>query len=136
MPRVLCIDYGTVRCGIAVTDPFQIIATTLVAVEAKAIMNFLKDYMLKEPVERILIGLPKNLDDSETHATAPVEAFMKRMQKEFPLIPIETIDERYTSKMAVVEMIRMGLKKKERQKKSNKDIIAATMMLQEWLTKK
>lgn len=136
MSRILCIDYGTVRCGIAVTDPLQIIAKPLTAVEAKNIISFLKEYLSKEEVELILVGEPKNLDDTDTHATKPVYDFVKKLNKEFPSKPVELVDERYTSKMATMEMVRMGMKKKDRQKKENKDIVAATLMLQEYLERR
>ena len=135
MPRILCIDYGTKRCGIAVTDPLQIIATALTAMEAKNIITFLKEYFLKENVELILVGEPKNLDNSDTDATQPVYEFIKKLHKEFPSITIKTVDERYTSKMAVQSMIEMGMKKKDRRKKENIDQLAATIMLQEYLSR-
>jgi putative Holliday junction resolvase len=133
MARILCIDYGGKRTGIAVTDPLQIIASALTTVPTKELIPFLKDYMLREQVELILIGEPLNLDDSATHATPLVKAAIARLQKEFPRIPIETVDERYTSKMASRAMVEMGMKKKDRRKKENIDQIAATIMLQEYL---
>jgi putative Holliday junction resolvase len=133
MPRILCIDYGKKRTGIAVTDPFKIIASALTTVETKELFPFLKNYFLKEPVELVLIGEPKNLDDSDTHATPLVHQFIKKFKKDFPLMRIETVDERYTSKLAVQSMIDMGMKKKDRQKKENIDQIAAAIMLQEYL---
>ena len=133
MARILCIDYGGKRTGIAVTDPFQIIATGLTTVDSHEMISFLKKYFLREEVELIVIGEPKNLDDSDTHATPLVKEAIKKLQKEFPLIPIKTIDERFTSKMAKQAMIDMGMKKKDRQNKRTVDKIAATMMLQEYL---
>jgi putative Holliday junction resolvase len=133
MARILCIDYGGKRTGIAVTDPLQIIASALTTVPTKELIPFLKDYMLREQVELILIGEPLNLDDSATHATPLVKAAIVRLRKEFPHIPIETVDERYTSKMASRAMVEMGMKKKDRRKKENIDQIAATIMLQEYL---
>lgn len=135
MPRILSIDYGLKRTGLAVTDPLQIIATGLTTVETPKLIIFLKEYFKKETIELILIGEPKNLDDSETHATPLVKQFILLLQKEFPLIPIKTIDERFTSKMASRAMIDMGLKKKERRNKGLIDEIAATMMLQEYLAR-
>jgi putative Holliday junction resolvase len=96
-------------------------------------MEFLKGYMGREEVELILIGLPKNLDDSDTHATEPVRKFIARLHKTFPKIPVETADERYTSKMASRAMIDMGMKKKDRRNKYLVDEIAATIMLQDHL---
>jgi len=136
MPRILSVDYGLKRTGLAVTDPLQIIATGLTTVETPKLINFLKEYFKKETVELILIGEPKNLDDSDTHATPLVKQFILLLQKEFPLIPIKLIDERFTSKMASRAMIDMGMKKKERRNKSLIDEIAATMMLQEYLERK
>jgi putative holliday junction resolvase len=133
MPRILCIDYGKKRTGIAVTDPLKIIASALTTVETQELFPFLKNYFLKEPVELVLIGEPKNLDDTDTHATPLVNQFIKKFKKDFPLMKIETVDERYTSKLAVQSMIEMGMKKKDRQKKENIDQIAATIMLQEYL---
>ena len=133
MARILCIDYGGKRTGIAVTDPLQIIATGLTTVDSNELISFLKKYFLQEEVELIIIGEPKNLDDSDTHATPLVKEAIKKLQKEFPQIPIKTVDERFTSKMAKQAMIEMGMKKKDRQNKRTVDEIAATMMLQEYL---
>jgi putative Holliday junction resolvase len=133
MARIICIDYGGKRTGLAVTDPFQIIATSLTTIDTKELIPFLKKYFQQEPVELILIGEPLNLDDSATHATPLVKAAIIRLQKEFPTIPIQTVDERYTSKLASRAMVEMGMKKKDRRVKGNIDMIAATMMLQEYL---
>ena len=133
MARILSIDYGAKRTGVAVTDPMQIIANGLTAIDTKDLMTFLKKYLTEEQVELILIGEPKNWDDSDTHATPLVKAFIKKIQKEFPHIPVQTVDERYTSKMATQAMLDMGLKKKQRQNKKNVDEIAATILLQEYL---
>src|ERR1700761_1984451 len=133
MARILAIDYGMKRTGIAVTDPLQIIASGLTTVESPKLIPFLKDYMRTETVELILIGEPKNLDDSDTHVTSMVRHIMQRLKKEFPTIPIKAVDERFTSKMASRAMIDMGLKKKQRQNKALVDEIAATIMLQEYL---
>jgi putative Holliday junction resolvase len=133
MARILCIDYGLKRTGIAVTDPLQIIATGLTTVDSKELISFLKKYFLQEKVELIVIGEPKNLDDSDTHATPLVKEIIKKMEKEFPLIPIKKVDERFTSKMAKQAMIDMGMKKKDRRNKRTVDEIAATIMLQEYM---
>ena len=129
----MAIDYGLKRTGIAVTDPLQIIATGLTTVESPKLIAFLKDYMKNEAVELILIGEPKNWDDSDTHATPLVKAIMVRLQKEFPAIPLKPVDERFTSKLASRAMVEMGMKKKQRQNKALVDEIAATIMLQEYL---
>ncbi|MBC7626860.1 Holliday junction resolvase RuvX [Ferruginibacter sp.] len=133
MARILAIDYGGKRTGLAVTDPLQIIATGLSTIESKELIPYLKKYFLTEAVELIIIGLPKNWDDSDTHGTPLAEAAIKKLQKSFPQIPLKTVDERYTSKMAKDAMLQMGMKKKDRQIKGNVDIIAATIILQEYL---
>lgn len=133
MPRIMAIDYGKKRTGIAVTDPLQIIASGLTTVESPALIPFLKDYFKKEAVELVLVGWPTNWDDTDTHGTPLVRELLLRLQKEFPTIPLLTVDERYTSKMASRAMIDMGLKKKQRQNKALVDEIAATIMLQEYL---
>jgi putative Holliday junction resolvase len=133
VPRILCIDYGGKRTGLAVTDPLQIIASALTTIETKELVNYLKKYFQQEQVELVLIGEPKNWDDSDTHATPLVNGFIKKFQKEFPAIPLQKVDERYTSKLASQAMIEMGMKKKDRRVKGNVDQIAATIMLQEYL---
>ncbi|MBS1602732.1 MAG: Holliday junction resolvase RuvX [Bacteroidetes bacterium] len=135
MARILAIDYGLKRTGLAVTDPLQIIATGLTTVESPKLIPFLKDYFKRETVELILIGEPKNWDDTDTDATPLVREIMRRLQKEFPAIPLKPVDERYTSKMASRAMIDMGLKKKQRQNKALVDEIAATILLQEYLSR-
>src|SRR4051812_3116189 len=100
MARILAIDYGGKRTGLAVTDPLQIIATGLCTVESSKLTAFLKNYIAKEPVELIIIGMPVNWDDSATHATPLVQKFIKELNKNFPSIPVKEVDERYTSKMA------------------------------------
>jgi putative Holliday junction resolvase len=133
VPRIISIDYGLKRTGLAVTDPLKIIATGLTTLDSRQLIPYLKDYFRKEQVELIIIGEPKNLDDSNTHATSLVKKVISELQKNFPSIPIQTVDERFTSKMASRAMIEMGLKKKQRQNKALVDEIAATMMLQEYL---
>lgn len=133
MPRILCIDYGKKRTGLAVTDPLQIIATGLTTVDSPELIPFLKKYFQQEKVELIIIGDPRNLDDSDTHATPLVREIIKKLLKEFPLIPIKKVDERFTSKMAKQAMIDMGMKKKDRRNKRIVDEISATIMLQEYM---
>ncbi|MFZ1528747.1 MAG: Holliday junction resolvase RuvX [Ferruginibacter sp.] len=135
MARILAIDYGGKRTGIAVTDPLQIIATGLTTVASKDLIPFLKKYFASETVEHIIIGMPKNWDESDTHATPLVQAAIKKLQKEFPQMPITEVDERYTSKMAKDAMLQMGLKKKDRRDKKMVDEIAATIMLQEYMNR-
>ena len=134
MARIICIDYGGKRCGLAVTDPLQIIATALTTVATKELFTYLAAYFAKEPVELILIGEPLNLDDTPTHATPLVKKAIAELTKKFPTIPIQTVDERFSSKNAVRAMVEMGMKKKDRQDKKNVDQIAATILLQEYLT--
>jgi putative Holliday junction resolvase len=133
MARIMAIDYGLKRTGLAVTDPLQIIATGLTTIESPKLIPFLKDYFKKEHVERLLIGEPTNWDDSDTHATPLVREIIVRLKREFPAIPLEAVDERNTSKMARRAMIDMGMKKKQRRNKALVDEIAATILLQEWL---
>ena len=133
MARIMAIDYGLKRTGIAVTDPLQIIATGLTTVESPKLIVFLKEYMRTEVVELILMGEPKNWDDSDTHATPLVRQIVQRLLKEFPAIPLKMVDERFTSKLASRAMIEMGMKKKQRRNKALVDEIAATIMLQEYL---
>jgi putative Holliday junction resolvase len=131
--RIMAIDYGKKRTGIAVTDPLQIIAQGLTTVDTHMALVFLREYMGKEPVELILVGEPRNLDDTPTDATEGALAFVKKLKRHFPQVRVETVDERFSSKMAVRAMIDMGMKKKDRQKKGLIDEIAATMLLQEYL---
>ncbi len=133
MARILCIDYGGKRTGLAVTDPLQIIATALATIDTKTFIPYLKNYFMVEEVELILIGMPLNLDGTPTHGTPLVEAAIKQLQKNFPAIPVKTVDERYSSKFASQAMVQMGMKKKDRQVKGNVDQIAATMLLQEYM---
>lgn len=133
MARIICIDYGGKRTGIAVTDPLQIIATGIETIDSRELIPYLKKYFATEPVELIIIGMPKNWDESDTHGTPLVKAAIKKIQKEFPGMPLKTVDERYTSKMAKDAMLEMGMKKKDRRVKGNVDVIAATIMLQEYM---
>jgi putative holliday junction resolvase len=133
MARIIAIDYGLKRTGLAVTDPLQIIATGLTTVSSKELILFLKNYFAKEQVERIIIGEPKNWDDTDTHATPLVEKCIKELQKHFPAVPVTKVDERYTSKLAKQAMIDMGMKKMQRRNKAIVDEIAATIMLQDYM---
>ncbi|MFN2438320.1 MAG: Holliday junction resolvase RuvX [Chitinophagaceae bacterium] len=135
MARIISIDYGSKRTGLAVTDPLKIIATGLCTVETKKLLAFLSEYFSKEKVELIIIGMPAHLNDSDTHATPLVKNFIRQLEKNFPSIPVIEIDERFTSKLASHAMLQMGLKKMQRRNKALIDEIAATMMLQEYLNK-
>lgn len=136
MGRLLAIDYGTKRVGLAVTDPLQIIASPLNTIHSKDVIAFLKDYHAKEQVEAFIVGMPKNLNNQDTNATSLVRQFVKLLEKNFPEMPIHLIDERFTSKMALQTMIAGGTKKKDRAKKENLDKISATIILQSYLAYK
>jgi len=133
--RIMAIDYGLKRTGIAVTDPLKIIASALTTIESARIFTFLEEYLKKEPVELILIGDPRNLDDSPTDLTADVQRIIGILHKKFPAIPVKKVDERYSSVMASRAMLDMGMKKNRRRKKGQVDQVAAAMMLQEYLSK-
>jgi putative Holliday junction resolvase len=135
MPRIMAIDYGLKRTGIAVTDPLKIIASALTTIESARLFTFLEEYLKKEIVELILIGDPHNLDDSPTDLTTDVKRIIGLLRKKFPEIPLKKVDERYTSLMASRALVDMGMKKSRRRKKGMIDQVAATMMLQEYLLK-
>lgn len=126
-------DYGKKRTGIAVSDPLQIIARALETVDSNELIGYLKKYFKEEEVEKVIIGFPLNFDDTPTHATPLVEKFIGKYQHVFPLIPIEKVDERLSSKMASQAISQMGLKKKERENKELIDTVAATILLQDYL---
>ena len=133
MARIIALDYGKKRTGIAVTDPLQIIASPLTTVDTQTLFDFLKEYVATEAVEKILIGLPLNLDGTDTDATAAVRHNVRRLKNSFPEINIETIDEQFSSKAASRAMVEMGMKKKARQEKGNVDKMAAALLLQQYL---
>ena len=133
MARILAIDYGRKRSGIAVTDTLQIIANGLTTVPSHTIINFLKDYIAKEPVELIIIGLPRQMNYEESESMQYIKPFVKKLQKEIADIPVEYFDERFTSRMAQQTMIDGGLKKKQRQNKALVDEISATIILQGYM---
>lgn len=133
MARILALDYGKKRTGIAVTDPLQIIATGLTTVDTGELIGYLKKYMLTEQVEKVLIGYPLNFDDTATDATPLVDKFIGKFVNVFPNLPIEKCDERLTSKMASQSISEMGLKKKDRENKALIDTVSAVIILQEYL---
>ncbi|WP_353083347.1 Holliday junction resolvase RuvX [Flavobacterium sp.] len=135
MPRILAIDYGIKRTGIAVTDEMQIIASGLTTIPSETAIAFLKDYFAKEKVAKVLIGEPKQMNGLPSESTEIIEKFVSKFKSEFPDMPLERSDERFTSKMAFQTMIDSGLKKKQRQNKALVDEIAATIMLQDYLLK-
>ncbi|MCF6132561.1 Holliday junction resolvase RuvX [Flavobacterium wongokense] len=136
MPRILAIDYGIKRTGIAVTDELQIIASGLTTVPSETVIVFLNDYFSKEDVTKVLIGEPKQMNGQASESTPVIEKFVADFEAAFPDMKIERVDERFTSKMALQTMIDSGLKKKQRQNKALVDEIAATILLQDYLTRK
>ncbi len=133
MSRILALDYGTKRTGIAVTDELQIIASGLTTVATPDLLTFLEGYFSKENVELILIGLPKKLDNTPSESEKFITPFIQKLKKKFPNIPLKRIDERFTSKMAFQTMIDSGLSKKKRRNKALVDEISATIILQSYL---
>jgi putative Holliday junction resolvase len=136
MPRILAIDYGQKRTGIAVTDELQIIASGLTTIPSETTIAFLTDYFRKENVSKVLIGEPKQMNGEPSQSAEIIEAFVAKFTKAFPNMKIVRVDERFTSKMAFQTMIDSGLKKKQRQNKALIDEISATIMLQDYLTRK
>ena len=136
MPRILAIDFGQKRTGIAVTDELQIIASGLTTIPSETAIAFLKDYFSKENVAKVLIGEPKQMNGQPSESTPIIEKFVAQFQKNFPDMKMERADERFTSKIAFQTMIDSGLNKKQRQNKALVDEIAATIMLQDYLTRK
>ena len=133
MGRILAIDYGRKRTGLAVTDTSQIIATPLETVRTHLAIDYFKKYNEVEGIESFVIGMPKNLQNQDTDSTAYVRSFITLLRKIFPDKTIHEVDERFTSKMAMASMIAGGMKKKERRKKENVDKISATIILQSFL---
>ena len=133
MARILALDYGTKRTGIAVTDELKMIASGLTTVHTPDLIKFLDDYFKSENVERVLVGEPKRMDDTPSQSEVHIQGFLKQFTRKFPDMPLERVDERFTSKMAVQSMIDGGLKKKKRRNKALVDEISATIILQTWL---
>lgn len=136
MGRIMAIDYGRKRSGIAVTDELQIIATGLTTVASHELLKFLKDYIQREKVDCIVVGEPKRMNNQPSESLIYIRPFVTSLQKEFPGMPVEMMDERFTSKMAFQTMIDGGLKKKDRQNKELVDTISATIILQSYLEQK
>jgi putative holliday junction resolvase len=136
MGRIVAIDYGAKRVGIAVTDPLQIIATSLETVAAKDVLVYLKNYDQAENIEAFVVGMPKRLDNTATSNTPLVERFVKQLQAQFPDKAVHLIDERFTSKTALQTMIAGGMKKKDRRDKANVDKISAVIILQTYMQSK
>ena len=136
MSRIMAIDYGKKRTGIAVTDPAQIIANGLTTVETTNLMPFIMQYTAQEEVERIIVGLPKQMDNTESESMKSIRPFINRLKKVIPNIPVEMVDERFTSVLAHRTMFDGGLKKKARQNKALVDEISATIILQSYMESK
>ncbi|MBX2827844.1 MAG: Holliday junction resolvase RuvX [Flavobacteriaceae bacterium] len=136
MARILALDYGTKRTGIAVTDELQIIASGLTTVPTPDLIGFLKEYFTSEKVTLVLVGEPKQRDGSHSQVEEHIQKFLETYALEFPNIPVERVDERFTSKMAFQTMIDSGLKKQQRQNKALIDEISATIILQDYLNRK
>ncbi|MDD3773297.1 MAG: Holliday junction resolvase RuvX [Weeksellaceae bacterium] len=135
MSRILAIDYGKKRTGLAVTDPMRIIASGLQTIETEKLFAFLRDYFSKEKVEIAIVGEPKQMDGTPSESAGMIEKFVTDFSREFPFLKIERIDERFTSKMASRTLIDSGLKKKKRQDKALLDEVSATIMLQDYLNR-
>lgn len=135
MPRIIAIDYGAKRTGLATTDPLKIIASALETVESAKVIDYLKNYSKTEEIESFVVGLPKNLDGKDTDGTIYVQKFSEKLREAFPNIPLHFHDERFTSKMAVRAMIDGGMKKKDRRVKGNIDKISAVIILQSFMEK-
>ena len=136
MGRILALDYGRKRTGIAVTDTLQIIVNGLTTVPTVQLMSFLSDYFAKETIDRVVIGLPKQMNNEVSDNMANITPFINRFKKLYPAIPIEYVDERFTSVLAHRAMIDSGLKKKDRQNKALVDEISATIILQSYMENK
>ncbi len=136
MGRILAIDFGKKRTGIAVTDQLQIIASGLTTVNTSDLMPFLKDYISKEKVDLFIMGKPKQMDNTDSESEMLIVPFLKKLSKQIPQIPLKRIDERFTSKMAFQTMIDGGLKKNKRKNKALVDEISATIILQSYLYSK
>ena len=133
MARILAIDYGKKRTGLAVTDVLQIIANGLTTVPTHTLMDYILDYVKREPVERIVVGFPKQMNNQPSENMVRIEPFVNRLRKVLPNIPVEYVDERFTSVLAHQAMLDGGLKKKDRQRKELVDEISATIILQSYM---
>lgn len=136
MGRILAIDYGGKRTGLAVTDPLQLISTALETVRSHELISYLKRYLQQEKVDAFVVGMPKKLDNTDTNGTLLVNRFLVVLKKEFADMPVHLIDERFTSKMAMDTMIAGGMKKKDRRIKGNVDKISAVIILQSYMESK
>ncbi|MEM7382030.1 MAG: Holliday junction resolvase RuvX [Bacteroidota bacterium] len=135
MARILALDYGSKRTGIAVTDELQLIASGLTTVPTSDLMEFLTGYLDEEKVEKLVVGEPKQMDNSVSESEEMIIGFIEKWTKSFPTIPVERQDERFTSKLAVASMVEQGIKKKRRREKSLVDEISAVLILQAYLNR-
>lgn len=135
MARILALDFGKVRTGIAVTDELQMIASGLTTVETRDLLSFLDTYTKQESVELFVVGLPKQMNNTASESEELIQEFLPKLKMKFPEIPMERQDERFTSKMAVQSMLDSGMKKKKRRDKSLVDEISATLILQAYLNR-
>jgi putative Holliday junction resolvase len=135
LARILALDFGKIRTGIAVTDELQLIASGLTTVETKDLLDFLEEYTQQESVERFVVGLPKQMDNTASESEVLIQNFLKKLTAKFPSIPVERQDERFTSKMAFQSMLDSGMKKKKRKDKALVDEISATLILQAYLNR-
>lgn len=133
MGRIIAIDYGTKRVGLAVTDPLQIIATGLATVGEPDAITYLKEYASREKIEGFVVGEPRNLDGTPAESAPRTDDFIKKLSAAFPLIPVSRMDERFTSRIAFRTMVDAGLKKKDRRNKALIDTVSAVLILQSWL---
>lgn len=133
MGKIAALDFGLKRTGIAMTDELQIIASPLTTVDSRELITFLKTLIAKEKIEMIVMGEPKRMDSSDTHISENVRLLKQLLEQEFPMVPVQMVDERFTSKMASRSMIDMGMKKKKREEKGSVDMISAAIILQSYL---
>lgn len=136
MARILALDYGTRRTGVAITDPFQLIASGLTTVATDDLWDFLEQYLREEDVERIVVGEPRQMDNTPSEVEGAIGGFLKELNKRYPKLPVSRQDERFTSKMALRTMVEGGMKKKKRRQKETLDQISATLILQSYLSRK
>ncbi|HZH55229.1 MAG TPA: Holliday junction resolvase RuvX [Sphingobacteriaceae bacterium] len=133
--RIMAFDYGTKRIGVAVTDPLQIIANALTTVHPDEVWNFLAKYLEQEPVAKFIVGLPLQMDGTPSQSSSHVVGFVRKLKKTYPQIPVETMDERFTSKMATASILASGANRKQRRDKSLVDAVSATLILQSYMEK-
>lgn len=134
--RIMAFDYGTKRIGIAVTDPLQLIATALTTVHPENIEEFLSEYLQREPVSQFVVGMPLQMDGTPSQSATHIVGFIRKLKRKYPQIPVEEMDERFTSKMATASILAAGAKQKQRRDKALVDTVSATLILQSYLEKR